>query len=413
MKSMLTSLFAVTMTGFVPHTGICQADILKSGQENLGVFTVGDFHVPEGFSTGSDFSLKDKEKLPLIVLSVDASRSSDQDLADEIHQYTSDGHAILEIHHNGLIPDNISTIGEDLLAIRKWSYNYTETYPVDPDRTFFMPVGHRLEKDVAFYTAWGYDYVMDIRYPAVADEVRPIILQITHKTDCRSCFRTYNNYDDSLLDALSVLGYTVAYADHYGSAFLDYDKVDWMPVFVHPPKAAVQFLRQNAGKYRIDSERIIALGFSKGGTAAAMLAVTADEPQLELGGLYNEISSEVLAAVVIGAHLDLRSLKADAKGIINDRWDNPYAQWGDPEESPKHWIEGSATTYVSPGDSPMLLIGGELDSHRPYQAKRMKDKLDSVGVANTHITVPGLKHSIPKDKETMNAVASFVQNMLK
>jgi len=68
---------------------------------------------------------------------------------------------------------------------------------------------------------------------------------------------------------------------------------------VHDCKAAVRWVRANAAKYGIDAKRIGALGASAGAHLVALLATTANLPELEGNGGNPGISSEIQAAVGI------------------------------------------------------------------------------------------------------------------
>lgn len=344
------------------------------------------------------------EVKPVIVL-LDAGDGAEATRLD------AEGYAILTVAADDVAMAQLAALQADVLRIRRAVAAEAERLRLDPDRVFFLRAGFRLATDTTFFRARGYDYDMDVRFPAPATTASPVpvVLQIAHKTGCRRCHGSFARYGDGLLDALALLGYATAHADHYGAGFRDYDKVDWMPQAVHPAKAAVQFLRANARAFGLDTARVLALGFSKGGTAAAMLAVTGDVPEFELGDPAASPSSRVTAALSIGAYLDLPTLYADADGDIDERWENPLAQWGPPELRPNHWRAGSATSYVSAGDAPLMLVAGGADSYRPRQQARMAALLDSAGVAHETLVVPGLGHALPAEAEHLEAVAAFIE----
>ena len=69
------------------------------------------------------------------------------------------------------------------------------------------------------------------------------------------------------------------------------------PAAVHDAKAAVRWLRANAGAYRIDPDAIGAIGGSAGAHLAAMLATSDAAADLEGGGGHAGVSSRISAAV--------------------------------------------------------------------------------------------------------------------
>src|SRR4051812_24172981 len=70
-------------------------------------------------------------------------------------------------------------------------------------------------------------------------------------------------------------------------------------------KAAVRWLRGNAGKYRIDPERVGVVGLSAGGHLACLLGVTEASDGLEGTGGHPDKSSRVQAVVSFAAPTDL------------------------------------------------------------------------------------------------------------
>lgn len=78
------------------------------------------------------------------------------------------------------------------------------------------------------------------------------------------------------------------------------------PACIHDVKGCVRFLKANGTKYNIDPERIGVLGNSAGGHLAAMLALAANQPELEgnVGGNL-EYDSTVKAASLFYAPADL------------------------------------------------------------------------------------------------------------
>ncbi len=90
-----------------------------------------------------------------------------------------------------------------------------------------------------------------------------------------------------------------------------------MPACIHDAKGVVRFLKANGAAYNIDPERIGVLGNSAGGHLAAMVAFSADHPELEgtTGGNL-EYSSSVKAACLFYCPADLvETLRASVKEL--------------------------------------------------------------------------------------------------
>ena len=79
------------------------------------------------------------------------------------------------------------------------------------------------------------------------------------------------------------------------------------PAQIQDCKAAVRYLRANAGRYGIDPDNIGVIGHSAGGHLTALLATSNDVPELEGDGGNANVSSDVQAAVPMGGQTDFLS----------------------------------------------------------------------------------------------------------
>ena len=116
---------------------------------------------------------------------------------------------------------------------------------------------------------------------------------------------------------LTAQGYTVVCPDYRLVSQAPF------PACIHDSKAAIRFLKANAAKFNIDPERIGVLGNSAGAHLAAMVAMSADHPELEgdVGGIL-EYTSSVKAACLFYCPADLvdsiRSSAASVQGMAKD-----------------------------------------------------------------------------------------------
>ena len=135
-------------------------------------------------------------------------------------------------------------------------------------------------------------------------------------------------------------------------------------------KAAVRFLRANAGKYNLDANRFAVWGNSAGGYMAAILGITGDQPTIfddpALG--HAEVSSAVQACVVwFGAAEGLPSRLSIATYL--------------------------PTAKVFPV---FRIVNGDADALiDPRQAERLQKALIKVGAKTTLTILPGAGHEDP------------------
>jgi acetyl esterase/lipase len=144
-------------------------------------------------------------------------------------------------------------------------------------------------------------------------------------------------------------------------------------------KCAVRWLRANAKKYKIDPNRIGAIGVSSGGHLALMLGLTdsSDGLEGECGNL--KYSSRVQAVANVSGGTELISWYNATKNASF-----LYLLGGTPEEVPEQYKSASPLTYVSKDDPLVFCIYVEGDGSHPLkQAKLLNDKMKAVGASHT------------------------------
>jgi acetyl esterase/lipase len=149
------------------------------------------------------------------------------------------------------------------------------------------------------------------------------------------------------------------------------------PAQVEDAKCAVRFLRANGEKYKIDKDRIGAVGASAGAHLAMMLGVMDKEDGLEGSGGSPEQSSKVQAVVGFFGPTDLLAddMPQPTRPLIKD------FIGGTPGEKPQEHRRASPLTYVTKGDAPILMLQGTKDPLVPHtQAFKMAEAMTAAGV---------------------------------
>jgi acetyl esterase/lipase len=124
-----------------------------------------------------------------------------------------------------------------------------------------------------------------------------------------------------------------------------------VPEAVADVRRAVRFIRLNAAKYDIDSNRIGVCGGSAGGHLSLMLGVASDNGDKNAKDEVDRTSDRVAAVVAYFPPVDLR----EWVGKLTDRF--PALAF-----DPKLAESVSPLLYVSADDPPTLLIHGDKDS---------------------------------------------------
>lgn len=203
------------------------------------------------------------------------------------------------------------------------------------------------ERNITYATIGNRSLKLDTFFPKQKSiKSRPAIL-IIHGGGWRTGNRTQHI---PLAQHLANLGYVCFTPEYRLSTEALY------PAGVHDLKAALRWMRVNAKKYHLDTNKIAAVGFSAGGQLSALLGCTGDNPKLEgkVGMLGN--SSKVNAVVDIDGILAF--IHPDSGEGDDSKQTSAATYWFGYSkiENPDIWKEASALTYANAQTPPTLFI---------------------------------------------------------
>jgi acetyl esterase/lipase len=161
------------------------------------------------------------------------------------------------------------------------------------------------------------------------------------------------------------------------------------PAQLQDVKCAVRWLRANAGRCRIDPERLAVFGVSAGGHLALLVGLTEPGDGLEGDGGHAEQSSRVQVVVDLMGPTDLTrpGWSSYTEAFIND------LMGGNRESMPSAFWAASPVAYVRRAAPPVLIIHGTQDQVVPYeQAKLLHDALRKARVPCRLETLHGKDH---------------------
>ena len=210
----------------------------------------------------------------------------------------------------------------------------------------------------------------------------------------------------SMLEMLARRGYAAA------SVSYRFAPQSRFPAQIEDAKTAVRFLRANAEKYDLDTERFGSLGFSAGGHLAAMLGVTGSAAGFD-GKLHPGVSSQVQVVIDYFGPTQL-ALYCETPGV-NDIFMVPLLG-KECRTDPKLYAKASPIEYVSKAAPPTLIIHGNLDFIVPIiHSEHFYDKLKAVGVKTEFLVMKGKGHGWTGDatEESAKAVLKFLDENLK
>jgi acetyl esterase/lipase len=259
-----------------------------------------------------------------------------------------------------------------------------------------------IDQDVAYSKLGSRELKLDIARPADGDGPFPAVLVIHG-----GAWRQGNKSDvRPILPQFVEHGY-VAVSPEYR-----FCPQNAFPAQIHDVKAAVRWLKVNAKKYRIDPDRIGAMGFSAGGHLAMMLGLTSPNDGLEGDVSAGAPDSRVKAVVNYFGPTDLA-----AKDIpdICKPWVKDFLG-GSPQDRPDAAAKASPLTFVSKDDAPVLTFQGTKDSLVPYtQAIKLADAMSSAGVPGRVELILGADHGWAGAEmaRTVNETFGFLDRYLK
>ncbi|MFK7848731.1 MAG: alpha/beta hydrolase fold domain-containing protein [Rhodothermales bacterium] len=183
------------------------------------------------------------------------------------------------------------------------------------------------------------------------------------------------------------------------------------PAQVHDIKAAIRWLRANAGTYNFDANHIGIMGGSSGGWTSAMAAVTGDAPKLEGDLGVTSVSSAVQAAVAFYPptnflEMDRWAVRACKPGLEMQAGFKTGEFCHDDERSPESSLIGCSiqdcpektlladpVQYITSADAPIMILHGQSDLLVPHnQGERLYMALNKACKDAVFLSLPLAGH---------------------
>ncbi|MEN6386889.1 MAG: alpha/beta hydrolase [Phycisphaerales bacterium] len=181
------------------------------------------------------------------------------------------------------------------------------------------------------------------------------------------------------------------------------------PQNIYDCKKAIQFLRKNAGTYKIDPNHIGVIGGSAGGHLAALLGVAGVDAALEpTDGQYVGTATNVQAVVDMYGISDLATWNTSAgQRCLGCSLQN----------CPNTWRKASPLYNVTSDDPPFLILHGTKDTTVAIdQSLKFVEELESKNVKVELMKIEGAPHSFAikmKGSDLRPIVISFFNKYLK
>jgi acetyl esterase/lipase len=232
-------------------------------------------------------------------------------------------------------------------------------------------------------------------------KARPLVIWVHGGGWSRGDARQSGAFTDwpGVLAMLAARGYVVASVDYRLSGEAKF------PAPVQDVKAAIRFLRSQAGTYGIDPSRVYLWGGSAGGHLAGLATVScgvaAFDPSASTGRLPGSLAkaakplpqSDCVQGAALWYGVFDFGLAIDAPGTALSAKTLTTLLGCDPTACKGTVAAASPITYVKRETPPLLLIHGTADEEVSFrQSEAMAARMKAVGAPVEFVPVPGANH---------------------
>ena len=238
--------------------------------------------------------------------------------------------------------------------------------------------------DVLYGTTDNVPLTLDLDFPSPRGSSSPVILLVLPDGMLVGPSYKHERRCETLITKLTGHGYAVATPRYRPPGIYHF------PAQVEDLKTAVRWLRANAGRYGLDTDRIGVVGVSSGGWGACMLGTTDAQDGFEGHGDNADQSSRVQAVACIGVPADF-AIKTWSNGM--ERLFLQPLLGASYDEAPELYERASPAAYASKDDPPFLLFHSREDCVVPVEMARIfAARLHRAGVPVELVETTGTEH---------------------
>jgi acetyl esterase/lipase len=264
-----------------------------------------------------------------------------------------------------------------------------------------------VQQDITYSSTDGADLRLDIHYPDVVSGPIPTVVYVHGGAWIQGDKEEGAGTVD--IPALLEAGFAVVAVNYRLAPQYRF------PAMIEDVKCAIRFLRANAGRYGLATEKIGAYGGSAGGHLVSLLGLTDSSAGWD-SGEYAEYSSRVQAVVDMFGPTNLTGpFPAEAPVKCED-------VFGTCDVNDPVLRDASPVTWVTADDPPFLILHGDEDKVVPLsQSQILYERSKDAGVDVTLVVVKNGEHGLwPKaDMEpsrselTRMIVEFFVRHLIE
>ncbi len=175
------------------------------------------------------------------------------------------------------------------------------------------------------------------------------------------------------------------------------------PAQIEDCRMAVRWIRKNASHYKVNPDRLGAIGYSAGGHLVSLLATTGKPPSDTNGN----IDTRIQVAAAGGAPTDFRWFPD------NGRWAE-FWMGGDLTSKKELFLAASTAAFVDAGDAPLFFFNGSADELVPEAwTKACYFALKSAGVKTEFYSIANAGHmQAAMDPGALEKACDFLASVL-
>jgi pectinesterase len=281
--------------------------------------------------------------------------------------------------------------------------NTKKTHPKIKLITEFKNSGVAEARNLIYTKITKRELLTDVFYPKEKNKNNHIAIIIIHGGGWRTGNRTQHY---PLAQKLASLGY-VCFTPEYR---LSTEAL--FPAAVYDLKAVIRWIKENAGKYSIDTSRVVAMGFSAGGELAAFLGVTGNMPLFEGTNGQPGTATNVNAVVDMDGILSFTHPES-GEGDDSKRISAATYWFGYPRKGhEKIWEAGSSLSYVGKYTPPTLFLNSSVDRMHAGREDYIK-VLNSYNTYSETHAFEGSPHGFPLFDPWFEPMVNYIDAFLK
>lgn len=248
-----------------------------------------------------------------------------------------------------------------------------------------FPTGTLHYDNIPYATDTLKKHLLDVYVPSTGKSSYPVVVWIHGGAWMSNDKYADMGYMKNTLKEFIEKGYAVASIDYRWSTMAVF------PAQIQDCNQALEFLYQNADKYKLDKNRLALIGFSAGGHLANLVGLSNNNYVKDFYADGQKPHFKIKVVLDFYGPVDFLTLKGhDSKDPRNPITLLLGGMVADNEAKAK---KASPISYIDKNDPPFLIVQGEKDeSVNPDQAISLSGKLRAVGIKNDLIIVPNAPH---------------------